>query len=339
MKRIGPESGVSDRYAYPQSVTHRVKGALFQDHSCSTFAHDLLCIGGADASKYWFATATEDWLEVTESLRARDGSKTIRAYSMSPQELSQLPFNVYVYMQKKGDLVILPPRRLDHPRSLHALSNCLSSFSQTIHRGITASLCWERMTLQTLETFIYHDMIFKQRYDDCEPVFRKLTLFSTCAQIHYHPHQILWDTVVKIRDELANFKQSRSNDQMLLSAKLETLKKAFKLLDEVINSSHFPQDESLPLIEVTRPLPCSFCGGELFRTVFCCTDSCTRDDATSGSVDSKILICSLCFADGRACRCGSMEPYWLQPLEELIELRANIANLLGLTDESESSSP
>lgn len=110
-------------------------------------------------------TATDDWPEVTEYLRARDGSNTIRAQSMSLQELSQLPFNVYFYSQRKGDLVILPPRRSGHLCPLCPLTDDPPSFSQTIHQGVTASLCWERMTLQALEMFIYHDRIFKQRYD------------------------------------------------------------------------------------------------------------------------------------------------------------------------------
>lgn len=137
----------------------------FQDDSCSTFAHDLLCVGGADARKYWFTTATENWLEVTEHMRVRDGSNAIRPRSMSPQELSQVPFTVYFHTQRKGDLVILPPRRSGYLSSLCALLNNLSSFSQTFHRGISASVCWERMTLRSLEAFIYHDVLFRQRYE------------------------------------------------------------------------------------------------------------------------------------------------------------------------------
>lgn len=337
LRLFGPELGTSDRYVRSPPITHSVIDPLFQDDSSSTFMHDLLCVGGTDASKYWFMTAADDWPEVTEHLRARDGSKTIQAYSMSLRELSQLPFNVYVHLQKKGDLVILPPRRLSCLLSLRSIINPLPSFSQTIHRGITASLCWERMTFQALETFIYHDMIFKQRYDDREPVPNRLTLSSICVQIRHHPNQILCDTVLKLHEELVNLKRSQPNDFALLSAKSGILERGFRLLDEVVNSSHCSQDESLPLIELTTQPSCSFCGGELFRTVFCCTDSCTRDGATSGSVDSKILICNLCFIDGRACRCGSMKPYRLQPLERLVELRTSIADLLSIEDEGGSS--
>lgn len=159
-----------------------------------------------------------------------------------------------------------------------------------------------------------------------------LTPFSICVKTRYHPHQIIYTAVLKLYEELIDLKQSQTNDPSL-SAKSATLERGFKLLDEVIDYSHCTQDESLPVIELTlSPPPCSFCGGEIFRTVFCCAGSCIRDGATDGSAECKILICSHCFIDGRACHCGSMDPYRLQPLDKLIELRKNIANLLDLSD-------
>ena len=311
---------------------------MFQDDSCSTFTHDLLCVGGTDTGKHWFMTAAEDWPEVTEHLRARDGSNTIRAQPLSLQELSQAPFNVYFCMQRKGDLVILPPRRLDYPRLPCPPTNNLPSFSQTIHLGTTASLCWERMTLQGLETYIYHDMIFRQRYDDCEPVFYTLIPFSVCAKVRHHPRQVLCSTVLKLYEELSDLKQSQQNNLLLLSTKSGILERGLRLLDEVINSSYCSRDELLPVIDLASPPPpCSFCAGELFRTVFCCTGSCICDGEASDLVDCKILICDYCFIDGRACRCGSMTPYRIQPLDGLIALRANVASVLDLSDENRST--
>ena len=183
--------------------------------------------------------------------------------------------------------------------------------------------------MQALEAFIYHDMIFKQRYEDYGLIFSELIPCRICTRIRYHPHQILCDTVSKLHGELANLKQLRPNDLVSLSAKSGSLEKGLRLLDEVINLSYCPQDDTLPMIELTPTPPCSFCGGELFRTVFCCTASCAPGTATDGSVNSKILLCNLCFVDGRTCRCGSMEPCRLQPLAELFELRDNVATLLG----------
>lgn len=169
-------------------------------------------------------------------------------------------------------------------------------------------------------------------------VFYKLTPLSICSKIRHRPHQILCDTILKLYEELVNLKKSQESDPLVLSAKSGTLERAFNLLDEVIESSCCPEDESLPLIELTLPPPpCSFCGGELFRTVFCCTNSCVCDDATGGSADRKILICDHCFIDGRCCCCGSMTPYRLHPLDMLIELRRNVTDLLGLSNGNSSA--
>lgn len=214
------------------------------------------------------------------------------------------------------------------------------SFFQTIHLDLTASLCWERMTFRGLELFVHHDRIFKQRYGDFIIIFRNLNLVSICAKIRYHPHQLLCSTVRKLHEELSNIKQTQPNDLELLSMKSATLEQGFRILDEVISSTYCLQDDQLPTIELSSlPPPCSFCGGELFRAVFLCTNSCVRDGETDGPQDSKILVCDLCFIDGRACQCGSMEPYRLQPLDRLIELRNSIVNVLGLTDDTGSRWP
>ena len=104
-------------------VAYSEIGTPFQEDSCATFAHDLSCVGCPNGSKYWFMTAAQDWLEVTEYLHAGDGSNKIRTQSLSLQELSQLPFNVYFHLQKEGDLMILPPRRSDSQPSFYSLAD------------------------------------------------------------------------------------------------------------------------------------------------------------------------------------------------------------------------
>jgi len=110
LKLFGPELGGPSMSCQLQ-LTHATSDTPFQDDSCATFTHDLLCNGGTDAAKYWFIAAARDWVTVTDYMRARDGSNAIRAHSMSPQEFSAVPFTMYFHVQKKGDLVILPPRR------------------------------------------------------------------------------------------------------------------------------------------------------------------------------------------------------------------------------------
>ena len=133
-------------------------------------------------------------------------------------------------------------------------------------------------------------------------------------------------------------KGSRPNELESLSEKSRVLERGLKLFDEVINFDLCSRDNELPMIVLVSPHPsCSFCGGELFRTAFHCTGTCVQDNAANDTPDSKIVLCSLCFVDGRGCRCGSMTPYRLQSLEGLVDLRTQIADLLGsLLDEDGS---
>ncbi|KAF9786226.1 hypothetical protein BJ322DRAFT_1020308 [Thelephora terrestris] len=298
LKLSGPDSGSFDvrSTGFFTLFAHTISAALFQDESRLTVRHDLLFSGGTDAAKHWFMTAEEDWPQVTENLRERNSSNVIRVRSMSVQELKEAPHNIYVYTQKKGDLVILPPRRLEPSGLGLPATNNPPSFSQNIHQGITASLCWEWMTWQALELFIYHDRFFKQR---------------TCSQVPYHPQKIIVFKILDLCNKLGELKGSQPDDPSLLAIS-ETLKNRFILFDEVINSSHCSQDELLPTLDL---------------------GSCVRDNTTGDLVDCKILICSYCFIDGRACLCGNMKPWKTQPLAELMEIRTRIANLLGVSDE------
>ena len=126
------------RFVRPKCLppnTHSRADALFQDDSCSTTTHDLLCVGGTGVGKYWFMTAVEDWLEVTEYLRVKDGSKQIPPRSMSIEELSKSPFNIYIHRQRKGDLVIVPPRRFDRLCSSHPSANSCPAFPKRSIEG------------------------------------------------------------------------------------------------------------------------------------------------------------------------------------------------------------
>jgi hypothetical protein len=57
-------------------------------------------------------TSSDEAKNVSDHLTASNGSHAPRTFSLS--ELAEAPFKVYVYVQKRGDLVVLPPRR--YPR-------------------------------------------------------------------------------------------------------------------------------------------------------------------------------------------------------------------------------
>ena len=130
-------------------------------------------------------------------------------------------------------------------------------------------------------------------------------------------------------------KGSQPNNLDLLLEKSSTLQQGLRLLDEVISFTHCLRDnEILASGSLSLYTPCSFCGGEIFRTAFLCAGSCVRDGAAIDTAGSKIVLCNLCVVNGHVCRCGSMTPCRLQPLDGLVNLRTKIADLLdGLVDE------
>ena len=54
-------------------------------------------------------TSSDEAKNVSDYLAASNGSHAPRAFTLS--ELAEAPFKVYVYVQKRGDLVVLPPGR------------------------------------------------------------------------------------------------------------------------------------------------------------------------------------------------------------------------------------
>jgi hypothetical protein len=81
----------------------------FEEGPQGTTDHYLLCVCDQETSIVWFMTSSNDANNVSDYLRASDGFLTPRTLSLS--ELAEAPFKVYVYVQKRGDLVVLPPRR------------------------------------------------------------------------------------------------------------------------------------------------------------------------------------------------------------------------------------
>ena len=66
---------------------------------------------------------------------------------LDPEHLFDLPFNLYVLKQERGDLVVLPPR----------------SYHQRSFEGATASYYWSRMTAEGLRYAVLYDFYKRQR--------------------------------------------------------------------------------------------------------------------------------------------------------------------------------
>lgn len=129
---------------------------------------------------------------------------------------------------------------------------------------------------------------------------------------------------------------SEPPDFSLISGEAQKLERWLRLFDEIVGPTYCEDDDKLPLINLGASPPfCAFCGGELFRSVFCCRGSCVQDDQP-GHGRVGIVLCTFCFIDGRKCRCGDMEPSRIQALSDLLNLRNDISEiLLGLSESRE----
>jgi hypothetical protein len=72
----------------------------------------------------------------------------LEAHVTSVEELAQAPFDVYITEQRLGDLVYVPQR------SCHQVVN---------QGGITIKTSWSRMTIQGLETALFHELPIYRR--------------------------------------------------------------------------------------------------------------------------------------------------------------------------------
>jgi len=122
------------------------------------------------------------------------------------------------------------------------------------------------------------------------------------------------------------FKRLRTaGEDVTLSSALE-IRKLLAMVDEILGIELYPEDDQLPFLEEqpTVDLTCASCGGEIFRTAFCCSGTCLRDGKTEVSVRSQIIICPLCFVDGRICSCQAMRPVRVRATSTLMETRDTV---------------
>lgn len=138
-----------------------------------------------------------------------------------------------------------------------------------------------------------------------------------------------------------------AGEDVTLSSALE-IRRLLAMVDEILGVESYPEDDQLPFLEEqpTVDLTCASCGGEIFRTAFCCSGTCLRDEKTEVSVRSQIIVCPLCFVDGRICSCQDMRPVRVRATSMLVETRdaakefiLDCARKLLLSEEEEGTDP
>lgn len=116
----------------------------FEDGHHGTSGQYLLCFQEPDACVIWFTTAAADSQKVFDYLQSLQATSP---HHLNLEQLSDVPFDVYVFKQERGDLVVLPPR----------------GYYQRSFQGTTASCYWSRMTIEGLRHAVFYDLYKRQR--------------------------------------------------------------------------------------------------------------------------------------------------------------------------------
>lgn len=107
-----------------------------------------MCYTENDGASFWFMTKSGDAGKVDRYFSSLGQDLDHENHVVTTRELARGNFTVYIVEQKLGDLVLVPPR------SCHQVVN---------YGGITIKTSWSRMTLEGLETALYHELPLYQR--------------------------------------------------------------------------------------------------------------------------------------------------------------------------------
>lgn len=110
----------------------------------------------------------------------------------------------------------------------------------------------------------------------------------------------------------------------------ETLKQLVRLFDDILAAEASVSRDSMPHVSQsdishTDNLRCDFCGADIFQSFFEC-DSClpassSRVSAGILPVGDGLVLCPLCYVEGRTCQCERMEPVQCRPFSDLLGIR------------------
>ncbi|KIJ69258.1 hypothetical protein HYDPIDRAFT_81059, partial [Hydnomerulius pinastri MD-312] len=115
----------------------------FHKDLCASSGHNLMCYTERSGSSFWFMTKASAAPQVASYFHQLGQEVDLETHVVTIEELAKAPFDIYVGEQQLGDLVLVPPR------SCHQVIN---------KGGITIKTSWSRMTLDGLQTALWHEL-------------------------------------------------------------------------------------------------------------------------------------------------------------------------------------
>ncbi|KAI0798028.1 hypothetical protein C8Q75DRAFT_740370 [Abortiporus biennis] len=277
----------------------------FHKDLCGSSGHNLMCYTEDSGGAFWFLTESSEAPLVASYFQSKIGTELDwEDYVAKPDSLIDVPFKVYAAQQKLGDLMLIPPR------SCHQVVNL---------GGLTIKMSWSRMTIDGLETAYHHELPIYQRVCRAEQYRVRKIVHRSIIQTYKSMHKLI--------DE------GRTHE--VKSYKRDGFKKLLRLFDIILYEAYVQDYGTLPCIATANPdidpflaynLSCDFCGADIFQSFFecpsCGTPSDHDDDSdSSGGIGCGLLICPMCYVEGRTCFCGDMHAAQVGKLDELLKTR------------------
>ncbi|KAF8831187.1 hypothetical protein HHX47_DHR1000231 [Lentinula edodes] len=111
-----------------------------------------------------------------------------------------------------------------------------------------------------------------------------------------------------------------SGNEVDIGKQSRRLAYALRIFDDVLQNECVEDYASLPCSSSSENLSCDFCGADIFQSFLECQDCFSLGDL----VRDPCTICPGCYAEGRSCRCQSMRPKQLQPLDNILQERNKV---------------
>lgn len=197
-----------------------------------------------EASAFWFMIGTGDADRASSYFQSKEQDIDLDdgAPFTDLQQLADAPFTIHVCQQRRGDLILLPPR------CAHQRIN---------HGGMVGSLAWSRMTVPSLCHAIYQELPIYNRIARPETYRVKLTLYYAVRHVASLPPD---PQMAAVLDELLELL-----DMTLIS---EYAPGVLTLQPAGAGASYDKADPDF--------LSCDVCSADIFVTHFACK-KCEKD--------------------------------------------------------------
>ncbi|KAG1803703.1 uncharacterized protein HD556DRAFT_601948 [Suillus plorans] len=279
----------------------------FHKDLCASSGQNLMCYTENGGSSFWFMTESSAAPAMAAFFQKMNEELDFETHVVTTKELEQSRLKIYIAEQTLGDLVLVPPR------SCHQVIN---------NGGITMKTSWSRMTLKGLSNALYHELPVYHRV--CRPETYKVKL-NIYRALHRQTQMLR-----ELRQQTSSPHSNRSS--LTVNSDLERvaddLHHLLELLDDVLGEEYSPKHQDMLHVSQSdtchqNDICCDFCGADIFQSFFECISCALHLSGTDDEmrIGDGIVVCPLCYVEGRGCNCGIMNPTQCRPFGDLLRAR------------------